>query len=218
MRYFNLILLILIFSSCGRKDIMEMDFNELVDYNIELIEEKMFVKNEDVDMVDVYTDSFIMEFFFNEENINISKLFSEDGIKLLNERKKLLGDMDRNVLDSLNTYFKSLYSKHLEKLSSDLRKEEQERLKKIKEEQERLDIKQNKYKSKSNECNEPDDTGNYMNRVLDELNGKGYGISGYYFGGNGFYNVTVIKPTGTIGSSEVEVLVNKCGEILRIIE
>ena len=74
----------------------------------------------------------LINYRFNEENINISKLFSEDGIKLLNERKKLLGDMDRNVLDSLNTYFKSLYSKHLEKLSSDLRKEEQERLKKIK--------------------------------------------------------------------------------------
>ena len=71
---------------------------------------------------------------------------------------------------------------------------------------------------KEKECREPDDTGNYMNRVLDELNDKGYGISGYYFGGNGFYNVTVIKPTGTIGSSEVEVLVNECGEILRIIE
>ena len=73
-------------------------------------------------------------------------------------------------------------------------------------------------KTQLGECKEPDDTGNYMNRVLDELKDNGYGISGYYFGGNGFYNVTVIKPYGEIGSSELEVLVNECGEILKIIE
>jgi hypothetical protein len=68
------------------------------------------------------------------------------------------------------------------------------------------------------ECKEPDTSGNYMNRVLDELKDRGYAISGYNFGGNGFYIVTVVKPTGRIGSSEVKVLVNECGEILRIIE
>ena len=59
------------------------------------------------------------------------------------------------------------------------------------------------------ECKEPDTSGNYMNRVLDELKDRGYAISGYNFGGNGFYIVTVVKPTGRIGSSEVKVLVNE---------
>ena len=72
--------------------------------------------------------------------------------------------------------------------------------------------------STNNKCNNPDDSGRFMDLVINELKGKGYGISGYYFSGNGFYNITVIKPTGRIGSSEVEVLVGECGDILKIIE
>ena len=72
--------------------------------------------------------------------------------------------------------------------------------------------------STDNKCNKPDNSGNFMDLVINELKSKGYGISGYYFSGNGFYNITVIKPTGEIGIYEDEVLVNECCEIRKIIE
>ena len=69
----------------------------------------------------------------------------------------------------------------------------------------------------SSACSEPDTSGGYMDKVLTRIRGTGCQISGYYFGGTGSYNVQAICPGGRIGVTDIEVLVNECGTILRVI-
>ena len=70
----------------------------------------------------------------------------------------------------------------------------------------------------SSSCREPDKSGSYMNKVLRRIENTGCRISGHYFGGTGSYHVQAICPGGRIGVSDIEVLVNECGEILRVLK
>ena len=69
----------------------------------------------------------------------------------------------------------------------------------------------------SSNCSQPDTTGNYMDNVIDYVKKQDYMVSGYYFSGNGFYNLNVIKPSVKPGSFDIEVLVNECGKVLRVV-
>jgi len=73
----------------------------------------------------------------------------------------------------------------------------------------------------SNKCVGLDATGNYMGKVISIIENQGCGISGYYFVGRGSYIVNSICPEldrarGRIGSIDIEVVVNKCGEIIKV--
>jgi hypothetical protein len=69
----------------------------------------------------------------------------------------------------------------------------------------------------SSNCTQPDTSGNYMDNVINYVKKQDYMVSGYYFSGNGFYNLNVIKPSVKPGSFDIEVLVNECGDILRVV-
>ena len=130
-----LILLSLIILSCKNSNIMEMDFDELIEYNKELIKDRVLLgrdgiftgMSEDRKLM-IYEHSFIMEYFFNPKNIKISEIFDDQGIKLLDERKKQIGNIDLKILDSINRIFYDLRIKYIDDLSQILQKEEQERL------------------------------------------------------------------------------------------
>lgn len=69
----------------------------------------------------------------------------------------------------------------------------------------------------SSNCSQPDTTGEYMDNIIDYVKKQDYMVSGYYFSENGFYNLNVIKPSFKPGSFDIEVLVNECGDILRVV-
>ena len=73
----------------------------------------------------------------------------------------------------------------------------------------------------STRCVGLDATGNYMDKVISRVENQGCGIGGYYFVGRGSYIVNSICPEldrarGRIGSIDIEVVVNKCGEIIKV--
>lgn len=67
------------------------------------------------------------------------------------------------------------------------------------------------------ECKEPDTSGRYMDKVYSRIRSTGCEISGSYFSGNGSYEIQAICPGGRIGVTNIEVLVNECGDILRVL-
>ena len=73
----------------------------------------------------------------------------------------------------------------------------------------------------STRCVGLDATGNYMDKVISRVENQGCGIGGFYFLGRGSYIVNSICPEldrarGRIGSIDIEVVVNKCGEIIKV--
>ena len=134
---FLLILLSLVILSCKNSNIMEMDFNELIEYNKELTKDRIlfgrgiFSLGSEDRKIMIYEHSFIMEYFFNPKNIKISEIFDDQEIKLLDERKKQIGNIDLKILDSINRIFYDLEIKYIDYLSQILQKEEQERLSKL---------------------------------------------------------------------------------------
>ena len=67
------------------------------------------------------------------------------------------------------------------------------------------------------ECKEPDTTGKYLDKVYSRIRNAGCEISGGWFIGNGSYKIQAICPGGKIGITNIEVLVNECGDILRVL-
>jgi hypothetical protein len=67
------------------------------------------------------------------------------------------------------------------------------------------------------ECRGPDTSGKYMNKVYSRIRNTGCQISGGYFSGNGSYEIQAVCPSGKIGVTNIEVIVNKCGDIERVL-
>ena len=137
---------------------------------------------------DLLAGKIIIEYLYNPDNSKIELTFNDSIANIIyNKREELLSDPNYKLYE--NRYIQ-------------LKKES---------------LKSNNSNDPDNsDCKEPDTSGKFMDLVVSRIKNKGCAISFNFFKGNGSYIIqAVCSDMG--GAEEFEVVVNECGDILRVL-